>query len=197
MDWNTANDNTNYAYYTTSLMAPYMANDINVYRCPLDKIPSQNGTRLRSYSMNGQMGMAYFAANRNTGPASYDSGALIYVKNSDLICPDPSSAWVFCGESTWTLLSMYSDGYLQVSSTAAAPGFPDAPTARHEGACGFSFADGHTEIHKWVGTTLTSLSTVAGQVRPAGQWVAATASDPDWIWFAQHTACKSNGQPGP
>jgi prepilin-type processing-associated H-X9-DG protein len=30
----------------------------------------------------------------------------------------------------------------------------DMPASFHNGACGFSFADGHSEIHKWLGSTI-------------------------------------------
>ena len=30
----------------------------------------------------------------------------------------------------------------------------DFPASYHGGACGFSFADGHSEIHKWIGSTI-------------------------------------------
>ena len=30
----------------------------------------------------------------------------------------------------------------------------DMPASHHNGACGFSFADGHAEIHKWVGSAI-------------------------------------------
>jgi prepilin-type processing-associated H-X9-DG protein len=30
----------------------------------------------------------------------------------------------------------------------------DFPAAYHNGACGFSFADGHSEIHKWKGSKI-------------------------------------------
>ena len=55
-NWTTSDANTNTAYYNGSIMAPYMGGQIGVYRCPGDTVPSDNGTRIRSYSMNGQMG---------------------------------------------------------------------------------------------------------------------------------------------
>jgi prepilin-type processing-associated H-X9-DG protein len=48
----------------------------------------------------------------------------------------------------------------------AASGFGDAPGAWHAKACGFSFADGHSEIHKWRQYDL--------KVRP-------NADDVDWL----------------
>ena len=39
------------------------------------------------------------------------------------------------------------DGYFINSPSAAA--WQDIPASYHNGACGFSFADGHSEIKKW------------------------------------------------
>jgi prepilin-type N-terminal cleavage/methylation domain-containing protein/prepilin-type processing-associated H-X9-DG protein len=197
MDWATANDNTNWAYYTTSLMAPYMSDQIAVYKCPADTIASQNGQRLRSYSMNGQMGMVYFAG-KTTGVAVEDLGAQLYVKTADIVCPDPSSAVIFADESTFTLLASFSDGYMQISTTTA--GFPDTPAARHNGGCGLSYSDGHAEVHKWMTPLLTGVASGAGQIAARPAWgvpAGIDASNPDWIWWSQHTACKVGGQFGP
>ena len=40
--------NTNLLLYTTGLLAPYIAKQVGVYKCPADNIPSANGQRLRS-----------------------------------------------------------------------------------------------------------------------------------------------------
>lgn len=199
MGWQALNINTNQAYFESSLMAPYVGNQIGIYRCPADTIPSANGQRIRSYSMNGQMGMVYFQG-QTTGVAAEDSGAKIYVKASDVIAPTPSSAIVFADESTYTLLGAYGDGYLQIATLAANAGFPDAPSARHGGGCGLSYVDGHAEVHKWQTTMLTSLPTAYGQTVPLGSWAVppgSAANNVDWIWWSQHTAAKANGQIGP
>jgi prepilin-type processing-associated H-X9-DG protein len=53
------------------------------------------------------------------------------------------------------------DGALAVACTGNQEGDPqsssviiDFPASYHNGACGLSFADGHSEIHKWIGTTI-------------------------------------------
>ena len=193
-------DNTNWQYYTTSLMAPYMGNNVAVYRCPADNIPSTDGIRLRSYSMNGQVGAVYTSKQAQDGAQEYDTGAAVYIKNSDLGgCMSPANCSVFAHESTYSLLAAYSDGWLEIST--ASTGFPDAPCyAAHKGACGFSFVDGHSEMHKWM-TSVLDLPNGFNQIRPSGPWAVGEnsipKSNPDWVWFAQHTACKSNGSMPP
>ena len=164
--------NTNRAIYTTGLLAPYLGNQLGVYRSPGDTRPSQNGTRIRSYSMNGQMGCKY-----TIGKINFDSPALQYVKQADIIRPIPSEAFVFCEESPYTI----NDGYLQISSQISSPGFPDVPAAYLGNACAFSFADGHAAIHRWQTPTLSGAK---GSYPPLG----TGKSNADWIWFSQHAA---------
>jgi len=58
-DWHFNTANTNWAYYQTSIMAPYMGGQVGVYKCPADSIASDNGPRVRTVSMQGQMGNLY------------------------------------------------------------------------------------------------------------------------------------------
>jgi len=61
----------------------------------------------------------------------------------------------------------------------------DLPATYHDGACGFAFADGHSEIHKWrMGTTkqpvrYTDLSRIS-----------VPANDPDVAWIRYRTPRK-------
>jgi len=161
--------NTNLALYTSGLLAPYVANQIGIYKCPADQIPSANGQRLRTYSMNGQMGAVYMAAARFND----DSPALQYSKDSDITRPSPADAFVFCEENRYTI----NDGYLEIDSHEG--GFPDVPGAYHNNAMGVSFADGHAQIHKWQTTLLLNAK---------GHSVTGGKVNVDWIWFSQHAA---------
>jgi prepilin-type N-terminal cleavage/methylation domain-containing protein/prepilin-type processing-associated H-X9-DG protein len=165
--------NTNLALYTSGLLAPYVAKQVGVYKCPADNIPSANGQRLRTYSMNGQMGAVYMA------PAHFndDSPALQYVKDSDITHPAPADAFVFCEENLWSI----NDGYLEIDSHAG--GFPDVPGAYHDNALGISFADGHAQIHKWQTQLLKNAK---------GHSVTGGKENVDWIWFSQHAAADPN-----
>lgn len=176
-DWHQAPANTNVVYYASSLLWPYVNRDIAVYRCPADFKPSDNGYRIRSYSMNGQMGLS------PTDPSgSYNSGWRIYQKGSDLTCPTPANAFVFCDESMYSL----NDGYLQIEANS--PGFPDVPAAYHAGGCGFSFADGHAEIHRWQGPNLVAVPYTYNVVNN-GVILPSSVRDPDWPWLRQHATC--------
>ncbi len=186
--WTAADANTNVQYYETNLMAPYMGGQLGVYRCPADNIPSDNGQRIRTYSMQGQMGTTF-----NFGD---QVNAKSYLRATDITFnPGASDLIVFIEESMCTL----NDGYLQIenaygptagtfSGTAA---FPDLPGSYHKWGTGVSFADGHVEYHKWLfpqikvpvtyGFRLTGLVAVT-----VGNPTGPTAGD--WYWFSSHCA---------
>jgi prepilin-type processing-associated H-X9-DG protein len=173
-NWVNAFENTNVTRYETTLLWPYLGNNLNVFRCPGDTVPSANGFRLRSYSMNNFMGAVY----AGPGIAAYNPGYLLYSKASDIIHPTPANAWVFADESPVTI----NDGFLQISAHSA--GFPDIPACYLENGCGFSFADGHAEIHRWETTTL--LIPVRQGFNEVYPPVVGGANNPDWIWMSQH-----------
>jgi prepilin-type N-terminal cleavage/methylation domain-containing protein len=176
-DWNLALANTNVVQYTSSLLGGYMGNQINVYRCPGDNIPSENGQRLRSYSMNSQVGSSL--------ELSYNPGYLVFLKTGDFTKLAPVNGWIFCDETMYTL----NDGFLQIDSVQA--DWPDCPAAYYKGRNEFSFADGHGEVHKWQTTALTVVPYTYGvtetstgkgypQATPGGK------NNPDWYWFTSH-----------
>ncbi len=164
--------NTNMTLYSDGLLAPYLGGQIGVYKSPADTLASANGQRIRSYSMNGQMG-CYYIKNK----IAFDSPAIQYVKESDIMQPIPSHAFVFCEENPHTI----NDGYLEIFSQLTNPGFPDVPAAYLGGGCAFSFADGHAEVHKWTTPTLIN-------AKGANPNLGNGNKNVDWIWFSQHAA---------
>jgi prepilin-type N-terminal cleavage/methylation domain-containing protein/prepilin-type processing-associated H-X9-DG protein len=173
--WGALAGNTNLALYTDALLAPYVANQIGVYKCPADTVASANGQRVRSYSMNGQMGALYITA------YNLDVGALQYLKESDLTQPPPAMAWIFADENPDSI----NDGYLEVDSING--NFPDVPAAYLGGSCGFSFADGHVELHKWLTSALTSIA-VAPPNSVHNPHVSGGTLNADWNWYSQRSA---------
>jgi len=181
-DWFFSTKNIDRALYKSALLAPYLVGQINAYKCPGDTIPSQNGQRLRSYSMNGQMAPP---AGLNGGGSAYR----VFQKLTDLSLSSlsPSAAFIWCEESMSTL----NDGYLQIDPVGVGGPtgfFPDVPGAYHAtSACGFSFADGHGEGHRWQ-TSVLKIPTVAGQGYHAGgvRPVGVNSQNADWVWFTSH-----------
>jgi prepilin-type processing-associated H-X9-DG protein len=131
--------------------------EVGIYQCAAAKTlpaglkgtPSLKGKQLvRHYSMQGRMG----GSNGADGGAdtSWVLGAEYpqYKKDVDIKNPPPSNAMVFLDESIETL----DDGYFAVKP----PGtllWQNSPTARHNRGSGFSFADGHSEVWRWIALT--------------------------------------------
>jgi prepilin-type N-terminal cleavage/methylation domain-containing protein len=183
-DWLMAPANTNTMYYYNSILAPYVGNQLGVYVSPFDTILSENGKRIRSVSMNGQMGLP--ATDQS---ATYNPGWDIYLKESDLTCPTPANAWMFCNETMYSL----NDGYLQMDLNA--PDYPDCPAAYDDNGDVFSFVDGHVEYHKWkynaAGVGLMNVPYQYNVVN-GGAHYASSVQDVDYIWLRLHTSCKTN-----
>jgi prepilin-type N-terminal cleavage/methylation domain-containing protein len=179
IDWHFSPGNTNRYMYQTNLLAPYMGGQVDVYHCPGDSIPSENGQRIRSYSMNSQMG--------NT--LQYNTGYWQFQKASQLSSSTltPSDAFIWCEESMYTL----NDGFLQVDMLGTVGYFPDMPGAYHGwSVCGFSFADGHAEAHKWQTPALkipVAFGIGYGSTSPIR---GVTIGNTDWRWFTAHASAK-------
>lgn len=145
--------NTNVAWVKNGVLAPYAANALGVYKCPADVYlhPSQVRagftSRLRSNSMNALIGLTSDGADSSgNGRSWYANGAYRqFLKQSDF--PQPANTWVTVDEHPDSI----NDGFFIVDINATSWG--DTPASYHNGACGFSFADGHAEIHKWRSAT--------------------------------------------
>lgn len=125
----------------------YCGKNAKVWKCPADmSAVKYNGVmypRVRSISMN-----SWF---NSTDTHWFGEGFRIYKKMSDLQDPGPSRTFVFVDEREDSI----NDGELCVGMS----GYPDQPdqwklvdypASYHNHAAGLSFADGHSEIKKWV-----------------------------------------------
>ena len=183
-NWGLNSANTNVQYYQSSIMAPYMSGQVAVYTCPGDTIPSSNGSRIRSYSMNSQMGNIYTKS--LTESANFNQGYIAFVKISQLSSStlSPSDAFEFCEENMCSL----QDGYLQISMASAV--FEDVPSSYHRNVCGFSFADGHSEAHKWLTGDLPGAVINYYDKKLTKAQISATSAkqNKDWLWLTQHSS---------
>jgi len=176
LDWNfgiPAGSNTNMPYLLQTIFGPYTAKTAGVYKCPADKIPSTVGPRVRSITMNGFIGGT--TEKDIYGYTTYR----MFLKETDLTAPGPAKTWVFVDEHPDSI----NDGLfgMHMPSTAAWPAsttWEDVPASYHNGACGFSFADGHAEIHKWRdGNTLAPII----KTHPSSATGKTSPNDSAWI----------------
>jgi prepilin-type N-terminal cleavage/methylation domain-containing protein len=201
-DWGNRDGNTNSALYQTNLMAGYMTSQLGVYKCPADNIPSANGQRLRTYSMQGQVGPSKLDQNGLlTQVLQYQSYAKTYTKMANVTgFPGPSDLIIFVEESGIDLSSASAmDGWLQVNNAYGATAgtysgqasFPDVPGAYHKWGCGLSFADGHSEIHKWQNPGLKINVFANMPALTTSGLIIGNATGPtavDWQWFTSRCA---------
>ncbi len=178
LDWAPNNtDNTNRLNLMNSLVGPYCGKQADIYHCPADVYTCTEGgqqmARVRSVSMNCYV-------NGYPGDATPVSGWQIYRKQSDMSNPKPSDLWVFVDEHPDSI----NDGWLIISWHMAGS-WSDLPASYHNGACGFGFADGHAEIHKW------HESAMVLPVRKVVYDGSVTAGPVDFPWALEHTSAKT------
>jgi prepilin-type N-terminal cleavage/methylation domain-containing protein len=136
---------------TKSPMWPYCGKSLAIWKCPADRsfvvVNGQNKPRVRSMSMNVFLG-GWGGTDGNWGPVFSDY--LIYTKQPQLVVPGPTKVFVF--------LDMREDSIDMGNFGTRMAGWPDQPSQYgfydlpgfyHHLSCGFSFADGHSEIHRW------------------------------------------------
>jgi prepilin-type N-terminal cleavage/methylation domain-containing protein/prepilin-type processing-associated H-X9-DG protein len=166
----------------------YTGNSPAIFKCPADPIRvvptsgpyrGQSVPRARSMSMNSWMGM-------NEGVHTWFGGKEFraYLKMGDIVNPGPSMTWVLVDEHPDSL----NDGFFCVDMRGypnpASAALPDFPASYHNNACGFAFADGHSEIKKW------SDSRTTPPVRKRTVTVVNQANNKDVLWLWEHTTRK-------
>lgn len=188
LDWTTSADNTNAIFLTEDKYAKlgrYFGKDKMILKCPADvylSLVQQNrGWTARVRSISGNIGIG----DGNADVGSWNGIYKHIKKTTEFLFPGPAETWVYVDEHP---CSINDPGFFNPNSTS----WVDQPASYHDGASGFAFADGHSEIHRWEG----SLSTpAAGRVDTAYNGVTAMgvrANDPDIHWMSYHAGRVSN-----
>jgi prepilin-type N-terminal cleavage/methylation domain-containing protein len=190
-----------------NMLAIYLSKNVAVYRCPADpRKPGKyvgtdanlKGTMVqtaRSVSMNQAVGTVC-ATFKNGGsghgatqPPVYPvDGPWLnnshshkantpwhtYGKLSNVSSPGPAMIWVLLDENT---VGLNDAGFAVGMQTAE---WIDFPGYYHGSAGGFSFLDGHSEIHHWSdGRTIIKTATRTAVSNPLSR---------DWVWIKDHTS---------
>jgi len=180
-------------YTKKSPLWPYCGNSVGIWKCPADKSLAVNNKgqkvpRIRSMSMNNWVGGPGWGASGSWVPQDR-SGWITYLKDADIQNPGPAQTFVLIEEREDSI----NDGYFVVDM-AGYPNQPnrwkivDYPASYHNGACGFSFADGHAEIHKW--TDPRTVPKVSKTDRPLDQ---PSANNKDVFWMQQRSTRNTAG----
>lgn len=132
-------------------LGQYMGNSFTAFKCPADpsmaNIYGQSLPRVRSYSMNNYVGSPSRSESTDpnpvTSPNSHGSAYPTFTKLAQV--RSPADTFVFLDERPDSIndgtffTKVDQPGYLQ-----------DVPGSYHGNKAGFSFADGHSEIHHWI-----------------------------------------------
>jgi prepilin-type N-terminal cleavage/methylation domain-containing protein/prepilin-type processing-associated H-X9-DG protein len=171
--------NTNTVLMTTGEIGSYVAKNPRVYKCPADSCSGAKGPRVRSYSMNGFFGDVANVANWINGQATHTWKR--FLRDSDIAPMGASKLWVLLDECPDSI----NDGFFSVRMQPdASAKWTDVPASTHNGACGFSFSDGHAEIRKWLdNNTLAPVRHQVGKGCPDNEQYAAA----DITWVQQRT----------
>jgi prepilin-type N-terminal cleavage/methylation domain-containing protein len=161
-----------------------------IYRCPADISKSEGLTgpdRVRSRSMNAAIGTGEekgFAIHLT--PTTFRT----YHKEADTVSPGAANLWVMIDEHPDSI----NDGAFAVTMplSAAATSWVDLPTKAHCDSCGFSFADGHSEIHKWRNAGL--IPPVTGVTKDPNSTLFLLRNI-DVQWIAERTSVRLDGTP--
>ncbi len=180
LDFSSSTDNTNTELLVNHDKYPYAAylgpliKSVNVFRCPADKsvvnIAGAQMNRVRSVSMNNFVGTL---SRTWTKPSRYQ----LCEKSSQILAP--ALMFVFLDEREDSI----NDGWY-ASDPDTKWQIIDYPASYHGNACGYSFADGHSEIHRFRDARTMP-------VLKQGQNLQLNVNingDQDILWMAQRAA---------
>jgi prepilin-type N-terminal cleavage/methylation domain-containing protein/prepilin-type processing-associated H-X9-DG protein len=123
----------------TSPLNSYLAGNYKVYKCPGDTRMVTGKEVVRSVAMNGFIGQNF-----------WENQYYAFLKLASLTRPGPVNTFIILDECAGI-----NDGFFATHMQGYDPRTPslfefgDIPATYHNSAGSFSFADGHSEIHKW------------------------------------------------
>lgn len=200
LDWTANGNNTNLLYLTidtmlmgqqvTALMGTYVAKTTKIFLCPADNYVSSAQqaagfvNRIRSCSMDGAMGdgSKWFAPGNGGNWAQFYNAK----KTSDFHMPGPSDCWYIMDEHP----DSNDDASFYVNpadANGSGTTWTELPGSMHNGSAAIEFADGHSEIHHWMGATTKSPVTYPSSYKQNVSVAGDLQSQKDLAWLAQHT----------
>ena len=184
LDWGITPINTNFSVLndpTKAVLANYVSKAHMLYRCPADRYLSSVQRakgwpwRARSVTMNAFSG----ADDDRSGLGKWVG----WKKTSDPKKRSPTELLVLLDEHPDSI----NDGYYiaTLNGYGGLYGWCDVPATFHNGACGFAFLDGHSQVKRWIGKLRSGeWQNVTYRDRHAGVLVCvadADKNDIDWV----------------
>jgi prepilin-type processing-associated H-X9-DG protein len=171
-------------------LSPYTGPNPSLYKCPADKSTWQDPggkqwPRVRTFSMNQSVGSVP-GENRTVDGPWLDGTAQhkannpwrTYGRLADITGPSPANLFVFLDEDQYSI----NDASFGVAMLTNPVEMIDWPGTYHNFACGFAFADGHSEIHKWTDGRTRETSKEGAQISQG------SPDNPDIIWMQQRSS---------
>jgi len=162
-------------------------NSLDSFRCAADRSKLTYQSRLQprviSYAANAFMGP----------PSSYVTGATRYRnvrKVGEMTGPGPGELYILLDEHENSINDAHYFPFADLTRYNRNP-WLDAPSGRHGNACGFTFADGHSEIRKWRSGGLSKVQKASdgSTPRPYPDLPFLGPSESiDYQWFTNHIA---------
>jgi prepilin-type N-terminal cleavage/methylation domain-containing protein/prepilin-type processing-associated H-X9-DG protein len=156
----------------TSPLNNLLGGNYKVYKCAGDTRKVNGKPVVRSVAMNGFIGQNFWEDQYNA-----------FLKLSQMTKPGPANTFVILDECAGI-----NDGFFATHMAGYDPytpslwNFGDIPATYHNNAGSFSFADGHSEIHKW-----RDSRTVTAQL------FDTSPNNADLAWLQDHATRKRVG----
>jgi prepilin-type N-terminal cleavage/methylation domain-containing protein/prepilin-type processing-associated H-X9-DG protein len=137
---------TNITTITSGLLFPYNKS-LAIYRCPIDPLWPFTGSkrvqRVRSFSLSGEMNSDAVWVNTAKYPP--------HRTFANINRPGPAGAFTFIDENSYTI----DDGLFSVKVFEDV--WHNAPTTRHSNGATLAFADGHSELWRWLESSTATI----------------------------------------
>ena len=145
----TKNDNWDTNWLTQSVLWNYIGKSTAIWKCPADKSRAINALKQRVPRIRS-MSMSIWTGGHNGTDGGWGAKWRVFNKLGEFNDPGPSGSFVLLDEREDSIndgfFVVMMDGYPDLKATKMV----DYPASYHNRAGGFSFADGHAEIRKWV-----------------------------------------------
>jgi prepilin-type N-terminal cleavage/methylation domain-containing protein/prepilin-type processing-associated H-X9-DG protein len=168
------------------VIAPYIGNNITIFKCPADPttitISGKKHRTLRTFGATQAIGVDHTRGfNAPVAAPHLDGGGGTHKrfrKASDV--ERAATIWAFVDEDGISINDAQVASRGGQALDIQSRGWIDLPSAYHNGACGYAFLDGHSEIHRW------STGDMRNQRKRA--FPSATTTIRDLRWVAERTS---------
>jgi prepilin-type N-terminal cleavage/methylation domain-containing protein/prepilin-type processing-associated H-X9-DG protein len=189
LDFTASPDNTNILYLTKpehAKLAPYCNYSAGVYKCPADQSRVKIGgkTYLRVRSMAMSVAIADPAGGAWLNYMVKTPKFRVFNKASDFNVTATSQIHILVDEHPDSINNGAFGVWMSDLNDPAKAYIFDYPASYHNGACGFSFFDGHGEIHRW----LDARTKVKIKYN---NWLVLGVPSPnnkDMLWLTEHSS---------